>query len=30
MNMKETIIHYIDVYEGSEKRIIENAIKDAS
>lgn len=23
MNIKETIMHYIDVYEGSEKRIVE-------
>lgn len=26
MNIKESIIHYIDVYDGSEKRILENVI----
>ena len=26
MNIKESIIHYIDVYDGSEKRIVENVI----
>ncbi len=28
MNIKESIIHYIGVYDGSEKRIIENTISD--
>ena len=26
MNIKESIMHYIDVYDGSEKRIVENVI----
>lgn len=26
MDIRESIIHYIDVYEGSEKRIIKNVI----
>lgn len=28
MNIKETIMHYISVYCGSEKRIVENTIED--
>ena len=28
MNIKESIMHYIYVYEGSEKRIIENVSAD--
>ena len=27
-NIKETIIHYIDVYNGSEKRIVENTVRE--
>ncbi|MBQ6837855.1 MAG: hypothetical protein IJO44_03365 [Clostridia bacterium] len=26
MNIKETIMHYIDIYDGSEKRVIEKTI----
>ena len=26
MNIKESIIHYIDVYDGSEKRIVEKTV----
>lgn len=28
MNIKESIIHYIGVYDGSEKRVIENTVSD--
>lgn len=28
MSIRETIIRYIDLYAGSEKRIVENAIND--
>ncbi len=30
MDIKETIIHYIDVYSGSEKRVIEKTANDCS
>lgn len=28
MTIKESLIHYIDVYDGSEKRIIDNTVSD--
>ena len=28
MTIKESLIHYIDVYDGGEKRIIDNTVSD--